>query len=149
MAEKKTVKEEIQVAGVQVGLSADQIAAITASIKAEVIKEMEEKEAARVAELDAESKKQEAQAELELAESEKKMKTRLLAQTKKPIFIPDDGNGNVQPIVVNGVIFSVKKGEQVEVPESVAEAWNYAYNATRAAEAKMTINEVPSLTVSE
>lgn len=146
MAEKKTVNTEEKV---QVGFTAEQFAELKASLKAEVMAEMKAEEATRQAELDDETKKQEAQAELELAESEKRMKDRLLAQPKEKIFIPDDGNGAAQPIVINGVIFSVKKGESVEVPESVAEAWNYAYNATRAAEAKMNVKEVPSLTVSE
>jgi hypothetical protein len=134
---------------VQVGFSAEQLAQIKAMLKVEIVEELKAEETARVEALNAEEKKKEALIEAELIESEKKMKDRLLAQPKRNIFIPEDGNSTVHPIAVNGVIFSVKKGEQVEVPESVALAWEYSYNATRAAEAKMKVNEVPSLTVSE
>lgn len=145
MAEKKVNTEE----KVQVGFSVEQLSQIKAMLKAEIMEEMKADEAARVALLDAKAKEEEVMAELKMAESEKKMKDRLLAQPKKSIFIPEDGNGPTHPVVVNGVIFAVKKGEDVEVPESIAEAWKYSYNATRAAEAKMKVNEVPSLTISE
>lgn len=87
-----------------------------------------------------------------LAAAEKKMKDILLAQPKKLIHIPDDPlNPSDQSVIiaVNGVIFGVPRGIDIEVPESVAEAWKWSYQQTKRANDRIKVREITELTVSE
>lgn len=113
-------------------------AELRAEIMAELKKDAEEKR----------SKEEEAN-EAALKESDKKMKDILLAQPKKTIFIPEDplNPDEAYTVVVNGVIFGIPRGIEVQVPESVAEVWKWSYEQTRRANNAIKVKEITELTV--
>lgn len=64
------------------------------------------------------------------------------AEPKVKIFIPKDplNPANAVWVSVNGVGRYLAVGKQIEVPASVAEAWQYSYAATQEAYARMSEN---------
>lgn len=82
--------------------------------------------------------------EADLAKDEKTMKERILAEPKKTIFIPEDPNNpeDRQAISLNGIIFSVKRGSMVEVPESVAAIWEHSYETTKKVMKRIKVSNI-------
>lgn len=70
--------------------------------------------------------------ERELAQAEKTMRQILDEQPKVKMIIPEDPNNpdDVVPVGVNGVIYAIPRGIEVEVPKSVYEVWKYSYDQT-------------------
>lgn len=79
--------------------------------------------------------------EAELRAEENSLKAQLAARPKVKLIIPDDPNnpGDVVPIGWNGIIYSVPRGIEFEVPDVIAEHWNLHYIQTRAANQKMNM----------
>ncbi|KAF6564529.1 hypothetical protein G9G63_10330 [Paenibacillus sp. EKM202P] len=72
--------------------------------------------------------------ERQAAEAEKSVLEQLKAMPKVKIMIPDDPanpNDKVVPVGFNGVIYTVPRGKSVEVPEAIAEIYQYSYEMTR------------------
>jgi len=72
--------------------------------------------------------------------AEKDAEQQLKAMKKVTILIPDDPQNpsdKVVPIGFNGVIYTVPRGVPVEVPEAIAEIYNYSYTSTRATNARI------------
>lgn len=72
--------------------------------------------------------------ERQAAEAEKSVMEQLKAMPKVSILIPDDPanpDDKVLPIGFNGVIYTVPRGIQVDVPQAIAEIYNYSYTKTR------------------
>lgn len=79
-------------------------------------------------------KEKEAKGEKVIAQEEKTFKQKLKAQKKVPMLIPLDPLNPHEPAIVgiNGVIYSIPRGKQVDVPEQIAKIWNESYNKTLA-----------------
>lgn len=72
--------------------------------------------------------------ERQAASDEKTVAEQLKAMKKVTIMIPDDPNNpndKVVPIGFNGIVYGVKRGEAVEVPEAIAEIYQRSYQNTR------------------
>lgn len=72
--------------------------------------------------------------ERQAAEAERSVLEQLKAIPKVTILIPDDPTNpddKVLPIGFNGVIYTVPRGKPVEVPQAIAEIYNYSYTMTR------------------
>ena len=83
---------------------------------------------AKQTEMDLEKNKEAALAEKSAAQQLKEMK-------KVSIIIPDDPQNpgdRVVPIGFNGVIYTVPRGVETEVPEAIANIWRDSYVRTRA-----------------
>lgn len=90
--------------------------------------------------------------EAALAAADKTMKQMLLEQPKRKIMIPEDplNTNEPVPVCVNGVIFAVPRGIAVDVPESVAEVWEYSYEQTRKANRQLsTVKEITEVEIRE
>lgn len=74
----------------------------------------------------------EAKAEKIIAKQEKSMKEKLQSQPKVKLMIPIDPLNPNEPAVVgiNGVIYSIPRGKEVDVPQAIAKVWNESYNKT-------------------
>ncbi|MFD1776654.1 hypothetical protein [Paenibacillus rhizophilus] len=69
------------------------------------------------------------------AEAERTAAEQLKAMPKVSIIIPDDPQNpgdKVVPIGFNGVVYTVPRGVQVEVPQAIAEIYQDSYTRTRA-----------------
>ena len=77
------------------------------------------------------------------AQEELSLKEQLAQRPKKTLMIPRDplNKDDVVPIVWSGIVYAVPRGKAFEVPDVIADIWNYAYEKTIAAEAKMEITE--------
>lgn len=78
---------------------------------------------------------QELQLEREAAMSEMNAAQQLKAMPKVSLIIPDDPlnpGDKVVPIGFNGVVYTIPRGIQVDVPKAIADIWNDSYNRTRA-----------------
>lgn len=66
-------------------------------------------------------------------------KEKQLAMPKVKMFIPKDklNPTNYKWICVNGVEYYLAVGKEVEVPQCVADVWNYSYNQTIMAEERI------------
>lgn len=69
-----------------------------------------------------------------LAKAEKSMRQILDEQPKVKMIIPEDPNNpdDVVPVGINGVIYAIPRGVEVEVPKSVYDVWKYSYDQTAA-----------------
>lgn len=87
---------------------------------------------------------QETKGEKVIAKEEKSFKEKLKSQKKIPMLIPLDPLNPHEPAIVgiNGVIYSIPRGKQVDVPEQIAKVWNESYNKTLAIQMK---NKVKNL----
>jgi len=79
------------------------------------------------------------QAELDLgqeaARAEKSAAQQLKEMKKEKIIIPDDPQNpgdKVVPIGYNGVVYTVPRGVETEVPAAIASIWRDSYERTRA-----------------
>jgi hypothetical protein len=79
------------------------------------------------------------QTELDLgqaaANAEKSAAQQLKEMKKVNIIIPDDPQNpgdKVVPIGYNGVVYTVPRGIETEVPEAIANIWRDSYERTRA-----------------
>ncbi|WP_054958698.1 hypothetical protein [Paenibacillus dakarensis] len=71
----------------------------------------------------------------EAAYAEKSAAQQLKAMPKVSIIIPDDPQNpgdRVVPIGFNGVVYTVPRGVETEVPEAIAKIWKDSYARTRA-----------------
>lgn len=77
------------------------------------------------------------------AQEEQDLKAVLAARPKKTIHIPYDDNNpdDVVPIGWNGIIYSVPRGQEFEVPDVIADIWQESYSKTLKAKQKMTISK--------
>ncbi|MNS90912.1 hypothetical protein D3C72_1249840 [compost metagenome] len=78
--------------------------------------------------------------ERKAAAAEKTVAQQLKSMKKVSILIPDDPQNpsdKVVPIGFNGVIYTVPRGESVEVPEAIAEIYRDSYSRTRATNARI------------
>lgn len=118
---------------------------LKAELRAELMEDLKR-------EYEAKASEEEQRNEKALNEADKRMKDILLAQPKRLIHIPEDPlNPSDESVIiaVNGVIFGVPRGLDIEVPESVAEAWKWSYQQTRRANEKIKVREITELTVSD
>lgn len=150
----KTEPKVSTASGQPAGLSKEEILAlmeqVKAEAKAEAIAEMQAQiDAAKAVDVEAETEKALENSEKAMAEQEKTMKSILLAQPKKTILIPEDPLNANEPLAIgiNGVIFAVPRGVEVEVPQSVYEVWKDSYERTRKANNRITVKEIKELTV--
>lgn len=97
----------------------------------------------------AEAKKTEQTMERDMAKAEQSTLAALKKCKKVPIFIPIDPNNpdDVTVVGINGVIYSIPRGEQYEVPEPVYKVWKDSFDKTREAEKKMTVKRDKKLEV--
>lgn len=80
--------------------------------------------------------------ERKAANAEKNAKQQLAAMKKVPLIIPDDPlnpGDKVVPIGFNGIVYTVPRGVQVDVPEAIAQIYQDSYTRTR--EANQRIEE--------
>ncbi|MEW4371775.1 hypothetical protein [Paenibacillus kandeliae] len=78
--------------------------------------------------------------EKEADRREKALLAQLKAGPQTFIMIPDDPanpDDKVVPIGINGLFYTVPRGQMVEVPVPVAEIWNDSYMRTRIANQKI------------
>jgi len=71
---------------------------------------------------------------------EKNAEQQLKSMKKVTILIPDDPQNpsdKVVPIGFQGIVYTVPRGVPVEVPEAIAEIYNYSYTSTRATNARI------------
>lgn len=72
--------------------------------------------------------------ERQAAAAEKSVMQQLKEMKKVQITVPEDPNNpddKVLPIIFNGVVYTVPRGEPVEVPSAIAEIYAYSYKQTR------------------
>lgn len=72
--------------------------------------------------------------ERQAAEMERSMKQILDAQPKKSLEIPIDPqnpNDLIVPVGINGIVYAIPRGVEVEVPQSVYEAWKDSDKRTK------------------
>lgn len=70
------------------------------------------------------------------AREQRSMLQTLRDEGYRPIFIPEDPQNprdTHHPVVVNGEIFNVRRGEMVQVPLAVAEVWEDSFKRTKEA----------------
>lgn len=111
-------------------------AQIEAEVREQLEAEAQEKiEAAEKAKEKAEKelKKHEANLEAQIAKEEKSIKQQLKAMKKVPIEIPEDPNNpdDIVPVGWQGVIYSIPRGQQFEVPEVIYHVWKESYEKTK------------------
>lgn len=96
-------------------------------------KEKEEKEAAKRKKLEDKLKKQEENMEKQLREEEKDIKRQLKEMKHVSIEIPEDPNNpdDVVPVGWQGVIYTIPRGKQFEVPEVIYNIWKESYEKTK------------------
>lgn len=78
--------------------------------------------------------------ERQAAKAEKNVEQQLKSMKKVSILVPDDPQNpsdKVLPIGFNGIIYTVPRGVPVEVPEAIAEIYNYSYVSTRETNARI------------
>lgn len=90
------------------------------------------------------SVKDEIKAEKFIAKQEKSMKAKLQSQPKIKLMIPLDPLNPNEPAIVgiNGVIYSIPRGKEVEVPQQIAKVWTESYNKTLAIQMKNKIKNI-------
>jgi hypothetical protein len=113
---------------------------LKAQLEAEIRAEFEEKakakaekEAAERKKLEEKIKKSEANMEAQLAKQEKTLRQRLDEMPKVSIEIPEDANNpdDVVPVGWNGIIYSIPRGQQFEVPKVIYEIWKESHKETQ------------------
>ena len=114
-------------------ITAEMLEIIKAQVKEEILLEMGNQEEPIMAKNEA-----------NLVADERTMKERILAEPKKTIFIPEDPNNpeDRQAISLNGVIFSVKRGVMVEVPQCIAEIWEHSYTTTKKVMKRIKVSNI-------
>lgn len=78
--------------------------------------------------------------ERQAAKAEKNAEQQLKSMKKVKILVPDDPqnpNDKVLPIGFNGIIYTVPRGVPVDVPEAIAEIYQYSYVKTRETNARI------------
>ncbi|RGL39002.1 hypothetical protein DXC69_03005 [Paenibacillus polymyxa] len=87
----------------------------------------------------AEAEKQKKAADLEkqleskIAREEKDYKKQLAKMKKVTMTIPEDPNNpdDVVPVVWNGIVYTIPRGVEVEVPEVIRDIWRESYTKTQ------------------
>lgn len=72
--------------------------------------------------------------------AERSMLSRLQAEGYETIFVPEDQSNPEDKVVsvgVNGIIFSIPRGQPTSVPKAVAEVWNDSFLRTKEANARI------------
>lgn len=90
-------------------------------------------------------------AEKKLSSEQQSMLEKLQALPKKKILIPEDPlnpNDEVVPVCVNGVLYTIPRGKECEVPDVVYDVWKESYEKTVAANKKIKITELKDMAVS-
>lgn len=89
------------------------------------------------------TQKTEKQIEKEIVKEEASTRALLAAEKKVPIFIPDDplNPDDVVPVGINGVIYTIPRGQQFEVPESIYNVWKNSYDETTKANKKIKVEQ--------
>lgn len=75
---------------------------------------------------------------------------RLQDRPTKTILIPEDPlnpDDLVVPIGVNGVIYSIPRGKEFEVPDVIADIWHESYSKTAAANRRIKVQQDLDITI--
>lgn len=75
----------------------------------------------------------------------------LQARPKKTILIPEDPLNPmdlVVPVAINGVTYSIPRGQEFEVPDVIYDVWKESYTKTQAANRRIVVREERSLAIS-
>lgn len=96
-------------------------------------KEQAKKEAAKRKKLEDELEKHEKNLEQQLRKQEKSLRQQLDEFPKVPIEIPEDPNNpdDVVPVGWNGIIYTIPRGQQFEVPKPIYDIWKDSYQKTK------------------
>lgn len=73
-------------------------------------------------------------AERKIAKAEKSLQAQLKAMKKVKLTIPEDPNNpdDVVPIIWNGIMYSIPRGIEFDVPEVIRDIWQESYTKTQA-----------------
>lgn len=79
-----------------------------------------------------ENKEHELKKDKEFAIEERSFKEKLQAEKKVKVIIPLDPLNPSEPqiVSVNGVTYSIPRGKEIEIPETIARVWQESYNKT-------------------
>ncbi|PNQ82691.1 hypothetical protein [Paenibacillus sp. F4] len=71
--------------------------------------------------------------ESQIAREEKDYKKQLAKMKKVTMTIPEDPNNpdDVVPVVWNGIVYTIPRGVEVEVPEVIRDIWRESYTKTQ------------------
>lgn len=149
MAGKVDNKANVVAAGAgAVGvLTPELLAALKAELKAE-LKEEVKAEAMAELEADIEAKREAAekaseeralQGEKLLEQQEMNTLAKLKAEKHVPILIPlsEIGDNSPVPVGINGVVYTIPRGKEFSVPQSIYTQWKNSYEKTLAANARI------------
>lgn len=92
-----------------------------------------------------------ADAKSKLTSEQQSTLARLQALPKKTILIPEDPlnpNDLVVPVAINGVTYSIPRGQEFEVPDAIYDVWKEAYTKTQAANRRIVVKEQRDLVIS-
>lgn len=105
------------------------MAALESQIRAKIEAEKE----AEIKALEDKIKQSEAGLESQIRSEEKTVKQQLKEMKKVLIEIPEDPNNpdDIVPVGYNGVIYSIPRGQQFEVPEAIYNIWKESYDKTK------------------
>jgi hypothetical protein len=120
--------KEVDVNELKTQIEAELRAEFESKAKKQVEKETKEREA-----LEEKIKQSEANLEAQIARQEKSLKQRLDEMKKVTIEIPEDPNNpdDVVPVGWNGIIYTIPRGQQFEVPEVIYNIWKESHKKTQ------------------
>lgn len=127
-----SAKEQVNVEELRAQIEAEVRATVEAEAKEKAEKEAE-KEVAKMKKLEDKLKKQEENMEAQLRKEEISIKQQLAKMKKVSIEIPEDPNNpdDVVPVGWQGVIYSIPRGQQFEVPQVIYDIWKESHEKTR------------------
>ncbi|WP_127580180.1 hypothetical protein [Paenibacillus koleovorans] len=85
-----------------------------------------------------------------LTTEQKTTLAKLQARKKKTILIPEDPmnpDDLVVPVAVNGVIYTIPRGKEYDVPDTIYNIWKESYEKTLAARRRIVVREDRNLVV--
>jgi hypothetical protein len=141
---KSDAKADTKAAEQVTGLTSAQIQAmIDAAVqkgKEEALKEIE----AKRAEAEKASEERALEGEKKLEQEEKSTLAKLKAEKHVPILIPmsEIGDNSPVPVGINGVIYTIPRGKEFSVPESIKKQWEDSYKKTLAANARIVVKKM-------
>ena len=104
-----------------------------ATLEAQIRAKIEAEKEAEIKALEDKIKQSEASMEVQIRNEEKSLKQQLKEMKKVWIEIPEDPNNpdDIVPVGWNGIIYSIPRGQQFEVPEVIYNIWKESYEKTK------------------
>jgi len=113
---------------------------LKAEVRTEVLQDIEADKAA----IAKKNEEMETKSEAMLAKQEKGTLEKLKSENQVDIFIPESeiGDNTPVPVGINGVVYTIPRGKNFKVPESIYKLWYESYTRTAAANRRIKVTKL-------